>query len=202
MGTLTVTEFITLDGVAQAPGHPDEDTENGFRFGGWQAPLESPENDGVVFEEAQRTDALLLGRKTYDIFAGYWPFAPEEIPFTGFLNSLPKYVASRTLSEPLSWQNSQLLSGDLAESVGRLKSRYEEVAVIGSLDLVQSLLELGLVDRLNLWQYPIVLGAGKRLFGDGTVPSVLELVDSTVYGNGLVHLVYELAGPPTFSSMG
>ena len=77
MGTLTVTEFITLDGVAQAPSHPDEDTENGFRFGGWQAPLESPENDGVVFEEAQRTDALLLGRKTYDIFAGYWPFAPE-----------------------------------------------------------------------------------------------------------------------------
>ena len=114
MGTLTVTEFITLDGVAQAPGHPDEDTENGFRFGGWQAPLESPENDGVVFEEAQRTDALLLGRKTYDIFAGYWPFAPEEIPFTGFLNPgrstlragpSPSLCRGRTHSSyPVTWQ--------------------------------------------------------------------------------------------------
>src|SRR5690606_18762116 len=121
MGKLIVTEFMTLDGVAQAPGAPDEDREGGFPYGGWQAPLERPDSDGVVFDEAATMDALLLGRKTYEIFADYWPQAPDEIPFTGLLNGVPKYVASRTLTEPLGWQNSHLLSGDLTESVADVK---------------------------------------------------------------------------------
>ena len=201
MGKLIVTEFMTLDGVAQAPGAPDEDREGGFPYGGWQAPLERPDSDGVVFDEAATMDALLLGRKTYEIFADYWPQAPDEIPFTGLLNGVPKYVASRTLIEPLGWQNSHLLSGDLTESVADVKERHDEVHVIGSLDLVQSLLRLGLVDRLNLWQYPILLGQGKRVFAEGTVPTVLDLTESKIYRNGLLHLIYKPTGTPAFASM-
>src|SRR5438874_5027321 len=103
MGTLIVTEFVTLDGVAQAPGTPDEDRDSGFVHGGWQAPLFDEQGGDAMFEQAQRMDALLLGRKTYDIFANYWPNAPEEISFTKLLNRVPKYVASRTLAEPLAW---------------------------------------------------------------------------------------------------
>ena len=199
MGKLIVTEFMTLDGVAQAPGAPDEDREGGFPYGGWQAPLETPESGGnVVFEEASTMDALLLGRKTYEIFAAYWPFAPDEIPFTGLLNRVPKYVASRTLRQPLEWTNSHLISGELSGAVRDLKDRYEEVHVIGSLNLLQSLLGHGLVDRLNLWQYPIVLGAGKWVFAEGVVPTVMHLAESKVYRSGLLHLEYEPAGPPSF----
>ena len=140
MGKLVVTEFMTLDGVAQAPGGPDEDRDSGFEHGGWQAPLLDEESGSVLFEQARSMDALLLGRKTYEIFANYWPTAPEEIPFTGLLNRVPKYVASRTLTEPLAWQGSTLLTGDLAESITAVKERHNEVHVIGSLDLVQSLL--------------------------------------------------------------
>lgn len=113
-------------------------------------------------------DALLLGRKTYEIFASYWPRAPQEMPFTGLLNRIPKYVASRTLTGPLAWHGSELLVGDLAESITDVKARHDEVHVIGSLDLVQSLLRLRLVDRLDLWQYPLLLGSGKHAFADGT----------------------------------
>ena len=110
MGKLIVTEFVTLDGVAQAPGGPDEDRDGGFRHGGWQAPLLDQEAGGVLFEQARKMDALLLGRRTYEIFAGYWPTAPQEIPFTGLLNRVPKYVASRTLAGPLAWHGSALLA--------------------------------------------------------------------------------------------
>ena len=143
MGTLIVTEFVTLDGVAQAPGAPEEDQEDGFAFGGWQAPLIDEESGEVMFEAAKDMDALLLGRKTYDIFAGYWPSAPKEIPFTDLLNGVPKYVASRSLTEPLSWSGSTVLDGDLAEAITEVKARHREVHVIGSLDLLQSLLERG-----------------------------------------------------------
>ena len=127
MGKLVVTEFVTLDGVAQAPGGPEEDTEGGFTHGGWQAPLLDEEAGTVLFGQAKRMDALLLGRTTYDIFANYWPKAPEEIPFTALLNSVPKYVASRTLAGPLAWQGSTLVTGDLAEGITSLKERHEEV---------------------------------------------------------------------------
>ena len=181
MGKLIVTEFVTLDGVAQAPGEPDEDRDGGFTHGGWQAPLVDEESGAVMFEQARSMDALLLGRRTYEIFANYWPTAPEEIPFTGLLNGVPKYVASRTLAGPLAWQGSTLVAGDLAEGITSLKERHDEVHVIGSLDLVQSLLRFGLVDRLNLWLYPLLLGSGKQVFADGTVPTALRLTESVTY---------------------
>ncbi|MFG1742665.1 dihydrofolate reductase family protein [Micromonospora chalcea] len=198
MGTLIVTEFLTLDGVAQAPGEPDEDRDGGFNHGGWQMPLLDDESGAVMFQQASSMDALLLGRKTYDIFAGYWPKAPEEIPFTGLLNGVPKYVASRTLTEPLTWANSTLVNGDLAERVTEIKARHDEVHVIGSLDLAQPLLRAGLVDRLNLWVYPVLLGTGKRLFGDGTVPTALRLTESVTHAHGTLRLTYEPAGAPAY----
>jgi dihydrofolate reductase len=201
VGKLTVTEFMTLDGVAQAPGGPDEDRDGGFMYGGWQAPLLDQQSGNVVFEQARSMDALLLGRKTYEIFADYWPRAPAEIPFTGLLNGVPKYVASRTLAGPLTWQGSTLVAGDLAESITTLKERHDEVHVIGSLDLVQSLLRFGLVDRLSLWLYPLLLGAGKQVFGGGTVPTALRLTGSVTYPNGTLQLTYETAGEPTYGNL-
>jgi dihydrofolate reductase len=202
MGKLIVTEFVTLDGVAQAPGGPDEDGDGGFVHGGWQAPVADQESGGVIFEEAKSMDALLLGRRTYEIFADYWPKAPQEIPFTGLLNGVPKYVASRTLAGPLAWQRSTLVAGDLVESIIALKERHDEVHVIGSLDLVQSLLRFGLVDRLNLWLYPLLLGSGKQLFAEGTVPTALRLTQSVTCPSGTVHLTYEAAGVPTYGTIG
>ena len=201
MGELVVTEFVTLDGVAQAPGEPDEDREGGFAHGGWQAPLLDQESGRAMFEQASSMGALLLGRKTYEIFADYWPRAPEEIPFTALLNGVPKYVASRTLAGPLAWQGSTLVTGDLAASITAVKDRHDEVHVIGSLDLVQSLLRLGLVDRLNLWLYPLLLGGGKQVFGGGTVPTALRLAESVTYPNGTLHLSYETAGVPTYGDL-
>jgi dihydrofolate reductase len=200
MGTLTVTEFLTLDGVAQAPGGADEDLDGGFEHGGWQMPLLDRESGAVMFEQASAMDALLLGRRTYDIFAGYWPTAPQDFSFTGLMNRVPKYVASRTLSEPLSWNGSTLLQGELAESVARLKEQHDQVHVIGSLDLVQSLLRDGLVDRLNMWLYPLLLGSGKRVFEAGTAPAQLRLVESRTYSEGTLQLAYELAGAPSYGS--
>lgn len=201
MGKLIVTEFVTLDGVAQAPGGPDEDSDGGFAHGGWQAPVADPESGEVIFDQARSMDALLLGRRTYEIFADYWPSAPPEIPFTQLLNGVPKHVASRTLAGSLAWQGSTLVAGDLAEHVTALKERHDEVHVIGSLDLVQSLLRLGLVDRLNLWVYPLLLGSGKRVFADGTVPTALRLTDSVTYRRGALHLTYDTAGVPTYGNM-
>ena len=205
MGKLIVTEFMTLDGVAQAPGGPEEDPEGGFTHGGWQAPLiqadDAQTGGDELLEEASRMDALLLGRRTYEIFAGFWPNAPKEDPFTELLNRVPKYVASRTLTEPLEWNESTLLQGDLPAAVAEIKDRHDEVHVIGSLDLVQSLLQERLVDRLRLWQYPLVLGTGKRVFAHGTVPAALRLTHSATHPNGSLQLTYELAGEPTYGDM-
>ena len=201
MGRLIVTEFVTLDGVAQAPGGPDEDPDSGFGYGGWQAPLMDADAGDVMFEQASHMSALLLGRRTYDIFAGYWPNAPDEIPFTRLLNDVPKYVASRTLRAPLEWQGSTLLDGDVARAVGELRERHDEVHVIGSLDLVQSLLRDRLVDRMNLWVYPLLLGEGKRVFADGTVPTALQLIESTSYPSGTIHAIYDTGGEPAVGDM-
>ena len=201
MGELVVTEFVTLDGVAQAPGGPDEDRDSGFVHGGWQAPLVDQESGSAMFEHARSMDALLLGRKTYAIFADYWPTAPDEIPFAGLLNRVPKYVASRTLTGPLTWQGSTLVTGDFVERITAVKERHDEVHVIGSLDLVQSLLRFGLVDRLNLWLYPLLLGNGKQVFADGTVPTALRLTESVTYPNGTLQLAYETAGTPTYGNL-
>jgi dihydrofolate reductase len=202
MGKLIVTEMVTLDGVAQAPSGPDEDRTGDFAYGGWQAPYGNAEAEDLMFAQASTMDALLLGRRTYEIFAGYWPTAPKEFDFTGLMNRVPKYVASRTLTAPLAWDGASLLEGDLADAVTALKDRHEEVHVIGSLDLVQSLLRLGLVDRLQLWVYPVVLGKGKRLFDSGTVPAALRLVDSAVFPNGRLKLDFATAGEPKFGNVG
>jgi dihydrofolate reductase len=202
MGTLIVTEFMTLDGVEQAGGGPDEDRDGGFAHGGWMAPLADQDSGEVVFEQASSMDALLLGRKTYDIFANFWPSAPQEIPFTNLLNGVPKYVASRTLAGSLAWQGSTLLADDLAENITALKERHDEVHVIGSLNLLQSLLRFGLVDRVNLWVFPLLLGSGKKIFAKGTVPTALRLTESVTYPSGALHLTYEIAGLPTYGTIG
>jgi dihydrofolate reductase len=201
MGKLIVTEFVTLDGVAQAPGAPEEDPDGGFTLGGWQAPLLDEESGRVLFEQARSMDALLLGRLTYEIFANYWPTAPKEMPFTGLLNGVPKYVVSRTLAEPLDWQGSTLVAEALVEGITSLKERHDEVHVIGSLNLVQSLLRFGLVDQLQLWLYPLLLGSGKQVFGGGTIPTTLRLTESVTYPNGTLQLAYETAGTPTYGNL-
>jgi dihydrofolate reductase len=206
MGTLIVTEFMTLDGVGQGGGRPDEDRDGDFAHGGWMAPLadkdSDSDSDAVLFGQASSMDALLLGRKTYDIFADFWPGAPPEIPFTNLLNSVPKYVASRTVGGPLAWPGSTLISEDLADGVVALKERYGELHVIGSLNLLQSLLRLGLVDRMNLWVFPLLLGSGKKIFAEGTVPRTLRLTESVTYPSGTLHLAYELGGAPTYGTIG
>jgi dihydrofolate reductase len=202
VGKLVVTEFVTLDGVAQAPGGPDEDESGGFTHGGWQAPLMDKEGGDNVFEQAKSMDALLLGRRTYEIFANFWPTAPPESPFTGLLNGVPKYVASRTLAGPLDWQGTTVVGDSLAEGVTSVKERHDEVHVIGSLNLVQSLLRFGLVDRLELWLYPVLLGSGKQVFDDGTVPTALLLVESVTHPTGVVQLTYDAVGTPTYGRIG
>ncbi len=182
----------------QAPGAPQEDPEGGFQHGGWQAPLMDEESARIITKHIQRMDALLLGRKTYDIFAAYWPDAAGEI--ADKLNTVPKFVASRTLRS-VAWDNSTLIHADLAKEVARIKGQHAEVHVIGSGGLVQTLLRHDLVDRFDLWVYPLVLGAGKRLFGDGTVPAGLRLTGSNVMPKGAIHLEYERAGKPTYGDM-
>ena len=200
MGLICIDLFTTLDGVAQAPGGPDEDTDNGFAFGGWQAPL----IDEVIGEQVTaglaELDALLLGRKTYDIFAGYWPHQTGAI--ADALNKVPKYVASRG-NPTLTWDPSTLLGPDLAHAVQELRDRHEQVHVIGSVNLVQTLLADRLFDRLTLWVYPIVLGNGKKVFGDGTVPANLTLVEPAgTSPKGAVTLRYALApGTPATGDM-
>jgi dihydrofolate reductase len=195
---LIVSEFVTLDGVMQAPGAPEEDTESGFRHGGWQAPLIDEESGSLMTTFIQRMDALLLGRKTYDIFAAYWPKATGVI--ADKLNNAPKFVASRSRRK-LEWDNSTLIQGDLPKEVARIKQKYREVHVIGSGDLVQTLLRHDLVDRLNLWVYPLLLGTGKRLFGEGTMPAGLRLTGSWTSPKGAIHLEYERAGKPKYGDM-
>ncbi|HUR69186.1 MAG TPA: dihydrofolate reductase family protein [Candidatus Thermoplasmatota archaeon] len=199
MGKLIVGQFMTLDGVVQSPGMPEEDAADGFRHGGWQVPYFDQEFGEAMGPEMARSDALLLGRKTYDIFASYWPKAPADDPAALKLNAMPKYVASRTMKRA-DWQNTTLLRPDLKAEVARIKGLHKEVHVIGSGDLVQSLLRERLVDELDLWVYPLVLGSGKKLFASGTVPAALKLTRSRTFGNGALLLTYEPVGEPTYGT--
>jgi dihydrofolate reductase len=199
MGKLVVNTFTSLDGVMQAPGMPEEDREGGFDQGGWQVPYFDEESGQVMAEGMAAFDALLLGRKTYEIFASYWPKAPADDPIAARLNDAPKYVASRTL-DTVAWNNSTLLKGDIADEVARLKQQYDEIHTSGSGNLVQSLMQHELVDQYNLWVYPLLLGNGKRLFGEGTIPTALRLAESRTFGNGAVLLSYERAGKPEYGS--
>lgn len=201
MGRLIVTEFVTLDGVAQGPGGADEDRTDGFELGGWQAPLTDAESGETMFAEASTMDALLLGRKTYDIFAAYWPRFDDDRGFGGLLNSVPRFVATRTMNDPLAWSGASALRGDLSDAVASLKAEYDETHVIGSLNLVQSLLDSRLVDELRLWMYPVALGTGKRLFEPGVTPQGMTLLSAEPFPAWAVHLTYELTGDPGFATM-
>ncbi|MGP4003251.1 dihydrofolate reductase family protein [Streptomyces sp. 8N706] len=201
MSTLVVTTFLTLDGVMQAPGGPDEDRSGGFEHGGWLVPYADDDMMRIVVDWMNAADGFLLGRKTYEIFAAYWPHVSgEDDPIAAKLNSSPKYVASRSL-KTVEWNNSTLLAGDAAEEVGRLKERTDgELQVHGSGDLAHSLTQHGLVDEYRLWFYPVVLGTGKRLFPEGTVPTALRLVDTKTTGAGVAVHTYRPGGKPTYGS--
>src|SRR5216110_2199331 len=200
MGQLIVSEFVTLDGIMQAPGGPEEDTEGGFKHGGWQAPFSDEESLSLITRDIERMDALLLGRKTYDIFAAYWPRATTNKEIADKLNNAPKFVASRSRRK-LEWNNSSLIQGDVSREVARIKEKHGEVHVIGSGNLVQTLLRYDLVDRFNLWFYPLLLGTGKRLFGEGIVPAGLRLTSSQAFPKGAIHLAYERAGKPKYGDL-
>lgn len=190
MRKLTVSEFVSLDGVMQAPGGADEDTEGGFRHGGWQMGYFDDVAGERIGASMAQTGAFLLGRRTYEIFASYWPTQSDDDPFAKILNGLPKYVASTTLGEPLAWQNSTLLQGDVAKAVAELKEgEGGNVVVLGSGGLVQTLYENDLVDEYSLMIHPIVLGSGKKLFRD--VPrKPLKLADSVTTSTGVVMATY------------
>jgi dihydrofolate reductase len=190
MGIIVANLFITLDGVYQGPGGTEEDTEGGFRFGGWQAPVNDDEADAAIEAEIDRIDALLLGRKTYDIFAGYWPHQSDKVG--GTLNRVPKFVVSTTLTAP-DWAGTTVLPD--AAAAGRLRDEFDEVHMFGSGVLIRSLLEADVLDRLHLWLYPVTLGQGKRLFDGGTIPASFRLAEpARTFPKGAVSLVYERAG--------
>jgi len=199
MAKLTVTTFVTLDGVMQAPGGREEDTSGGFEQGGWVMPLWDDAIDAFVAEVFGRAEAFLLGRRTYEIFAGYWPRVTDESDrIASALNTLPKYVASRTL-ESADWEGSALIR-DVPAEVAAVKERLGEgeLQVHGSGDLIQSLLEHDLVDEFNVLTFPVVLGTGKRLFAEGATPAGLRLAGSRATGTGVVLSTYEAAGKPEF----
>ncbi len=192
MGIIAADLFLTLDGVYQAPGGRDEDREGDFAFGGWQAPFPDEAVGATIMASIERTDALLLGRRTYDIFSSFWPFQPAEDPVAAKFASVPKYVVSRSLTDP-SWANTTVLPD--AAAVARLRDEFDEVHSWGSGELLRSLLAAGALDRLNLWMYPIALGTGKRLFDTGAVPMTFRPVQPTqVFDSGVMALVFEPAG--------
>ncbi|MET8837467.1 dihydrofolate reductase family protein [Micromonospora sp. NPDC004540] len=193
MRKIIVTENVSLDGVMQAPGRPDEDTRDGFTRGGWAIPFNDPVMGRKMGEGMASTGALLLGRRTWADFAGYWPRQTGN-PFTPVLDALPKHVASTTLDEPLPWVNSHLLKGDVIEAVRELKAQPgPDIAVLGSGELVRSLRRHGLVDAYVLLIHPVVLGGGRRLFDPGDEPGALRLTDSVTTTTGVVIARYEPA---------
>ena len=193
MARIVVSEFLTLDGVYQGPGGPEEDTSGSFDKGGWATELDDgQDNDSsVVLDSFEHTDGLLLGRRTYDIFAKFWPNVPPDEPYGKFMNRFRKYIVSTTLTEPLSWANSTLISRDVAAAVQKLRDEPGgDIQVIGSGELVQTLIANDLVDSYRLMVYPVVLGTGKKLFRDGAEAN-LRLVDSYATKAGTLILTFE-----------
>ena len=203
MPKLIVNAFLTLDGVMQAPGGPDEDRESGFEHGGWQFPYQDDVMGKLVIDGIADASGFLLGRKTYEIFASFWPKVTDpKNAIAAALNARPKYVASRTL-ERVTWNNSRLIQGDLVAELQKLREQPGTgVHTWGSTDLLQTLLKHDLVDELRIWVFPVVLGTGKRLFSDGTRPAALKLVESVTSDKGSVYLRYQSAGKPTYGKMG
>jgi dihydrofolate reductase len=200
MGKVVVLTNLTLDGVMQAPGRPDEDRRGGFEHGGWATPYAAMMEPFAAArtqagERAANTGALLLGRRTYEDFYAVWPNRSDN-PFTAVLNNTQKYVASTTLQEPLPWINSTLLKGDAAEAVARLKEEPDkDLMVLGSGELVQSLMRRNVVDEYMLLIHPLVLGSGRRLFPDGGAFANLQLVGTKTTTTGVVIATYHPAEP-------
>lgn len=195
MRKLVVGTFVTLDGVMQAPGGPEEDRDGGFDHGGWLVPYFDDKLGEIMTEWTTRAGAFLLGRRTYEIFAASWPNSTDPADqIATALNTRPKFVASRTLKK-VDWNNSHLLEDDVAEEVAKLKAQKgAEIQVHGSAGLLQTLLEHDLIDTMRIWQFPVVVGSGKRLFGEGTIPRSFRLVDSQQSTTGAVLHVYERVG--------
>ena len=193
MRRLVVNTFLTLDGVMQAPGGPEEDPDGGFAYGGWSVNYWDDQMGEVMGEAMSKPFDLVLGRKTYEIFAAHWPHASEESGAKP-LNDATKFVASRTLRW-LDWRNSVLIEGDVSEGIGKLKQQEgPELQVHGSANLIQTLLRHNLIDEFRLWTFPLVVGSGKRLFSEGTIPAGLKLVDTRVSSTGVVMGTYVPAG--------
>jgi dihydrofolate reductase len=191
MGKVVLFTSVTLDGVMQAPGRPDEDTRGGFAHGGWAGAYNDPVMASVATEDMADTGAILLGRRTYEDFYSFWPHQTDN-PFTEVLDNTQKYVASTTLREPLPWRNSTLLEGDAAEAVAGLRRQQDkDMVVLGSGELAQALMRRNLVDRYVLLIHPLVLGTGRRLFPDGGAPATLRLVDSKTTTTGVVIATYQ-----------
>lgn len=201
MATLSLTQFLTLDGVYQAPGGPDEDRSGGFEHGGWSVPFGDEDFGRHIDRIFARPTAFLLGRRTYDIFAGYWPKRTDpEDPVASKLNSLPKYVATTTL-DSADWAGTTLLRGDVAEEVAALKERLDgEIQMHGSGGLARTLLAHDLIDTLHLHVFPVVLGTGFRLFPEGTRPTAFRLAEAAVTSTGVALHTYERAGRPAYGS--
>jgi len=197
---LVVGTFLSVDGVMQGPGGPDEDREGGFEHGGWSVAYWDDVMGQIIVESTNRADGLLLGRKTYEILAAHWPHIGDDDPVASKLNSVPKYVASTTL-ETVEWNNTTLLRGDIADEVAKLKEQPgPELQVTGSGQLIQTLMEHDLVDEYRLWNFPVLVGSGKRLFADGTIPSGLKLADTKTSTTGVVINTYERAGKLEYGS--
>jgi dihydrofolate reductase len=200
MATLVVGTFLTLDGVMQGAGGPDEDRSGGFAHGGWSVGYWNDVMGQIITEWTVKAHALLLGRTTYEIFAAHWPHVPNDDPVGAVLNRVPKYVASTSL-KTVEWNNSTLLEGDVPRAVAALKhSRSGEIQVHGSYGLLQTLIEHDLIDEYRLWTFPVLLGSGRRLFDAGTIPAGLELIDSTTSSTGVVINRYRRAGDIGFGS--
>ena len=199
MGTITAATFMTLDGVMQAPGGPDEDRDGGFEHGGWSFPYFSDDMGDVINDAFGKADAILLGRRTYEIFAASWPNFPEEDdPVASRLNTLPKYVVSKTL-EKADWEPTTIIRRDVPAEVAKLKDQYDgEIQVHGSAALVQTLHANGLIDEYRVFIEPVVLGTGKRLFEPGAAPTALRLIESRPMGKGAVLAIYQPSGKPTY----
>ena len=194
MSRVVVINNLSLDGVMQAPGRADEDTRGGFEHGGWALPYNDEVMGRVMGERIAEEGPLLLGRRTYEDLYGFWPIQVDN-PFTEVLNNVQKYVASTTLKEPLPWSNSTLLQGDAAEAVAELKQQADkDIGVLGSGELVDSLMRRGLIDEFVVLIHPLVLGSGRRLFPDGAF-AALRLVDSVTTTTGVVIATYRTAQP-------
>jgi dihydrofolate reductase len=194
MGKIIAIENVTLDGVMQSPGRPDEDTRGGFPYGGWGAGYFDPVMAEAAAEGMSQELVLLFGRRTYEDFYTVWPKRTDGNPFTDVLNRARKYVCSRTLSEPLPWNNSVLLKGEAAETVAALKQQSkQDLGILGCGELVQALMRHNLIDRYDLSIFPLVLGTGRRLFPDGSPHTSLKLVKSKVSTTGVILATYQPA---------